>query len=76
MLGIFALFALVAASGWWGRYEFPIGAAVAAGVLYTLTTADTFPAVEAGLLGLLVAAMRRWSLPDFGQGRNHRSDVG
>ena len=76
MLVYFALFALVVASGWWGRFELPIGAAVAAGVLYTLTTADTFPAIEAGLVGVLLAAMRRSILPEVGQSRNHRSDVG
>lgn len=76
MVWLYVLFIAVVASGWWGRYEAPIAAAVAAGVLYTLTTATTFPALEAGLVGLLLAAMRRSIVPEFGQGRDHRGDVG
>lgn len=76
MLWLYVLFIGVSASGWWGRYEAPVAAAAAAGVVYSLTTADTFPVIGAALVGLGLAAMRRSVLPKFGESRNHRGDVG
>ena len=59
MIWYLLLFSVVGASGWWGRYEYPIIAAASADVLYLLTTPYQFPLLDALCVGLVLAYLRR-----------------
>lgn len=55
-------FVLVAASGWWGRYEAPILTGLGAAAVYAATP-YSFPIVEGTVAGLIFAYMRRSVVP-------------
>ncbi len=66
--------AAIIVSGWWGRYELPVGIAVAAGVVFSFGAATDFPAFHPLGVGLLLAWSRYSIVRE--SGGNKRGDVG
>lgn len=76
MLLYVALTIAVAATGWWGRYEYPVIAGVGAAGVYALAASDWLPMVDSVGLGLLLAYLRRSVVTGLPQSGDERRDVG